>query len=123
MLFIFGEGHYSVTHWSIKEHSPRHGFIDGVLLLDVRSSEDYERSHIPGAISLDPRDWDSAFPVFLERWSPERTVVIYCGGQSCGVSKEVALRLLTDLPDAAIYVLKGGFPAWNAYQPKAKISS
>ena len=60
---------------------------------------------------------------FLEAWSPEKPVIVYCGGQACGLSKQVALRLLTDLPEAKIFVLTGGFPAWQAYQAQSKPAS
>jgi rhodanese-related sulfurtransferase len=123
LSYALGRTHYSPQHWFIKEYSLHSGVDSNALLIDVRSAEDFARSHIPGALSLDPQNWDATLPAFLEHWSPETLVIIYCGGQACGLSKEVALRLLTDLPDAKISVLKGGFPAWQAHQAQLKPAS
>jgi rhodanese-related sulfurtransferase len=86
------------------------------LVVDARSYGLYEKEHIPGAIQLSEVSWDEALSTFLNQWQPERSVVIYCDGHTCEASKRVALRLLQNLPEARVYVLKGGFPAWKATQ-------
>ena len=59
---------------------------------------------------------DQALDGFFSAWAPGRAVVIYCGGQSCGLSRDTAFYLLQYVPSLKVYVLKGGFPAWHAYQ-------
>jgi 3-mercaptopyruvate sulfurtransferase SseA len=86
------------------------------LVVDARSHELYQEAHVPGAVLLSEEAWDASLPEFLMQWYPDRPVVIYCGVQACAASKRVALRLLADLPEARVYVLKGGFPAWKAAQ-------
>jgi 3-mercaptopyruvate sulfurtransferase SseA len=41
-----------------------------------------------------------------------RTIIVYCGSESCATSKLIADRLRESLPDAEIYSLKGGWNAW-----------
>ena len=110
--------HFDQAHWLIHEQScsdlPQSR--PDALIVDARRRDEFDAGHIPGALSLDAEHWDEALPDFLGAWSPERPVVIYCGGQACGLSKEVALKLLHDLPEARVYVLKGGYPAWQAQQ-------
>jgi rhodanese-related sulfurtransferase len=84
-----------------------------VLWVDARSQRDYETEHIPGALSLNLEEWDTLFPRFLDQWSPERKVVVYCSSLSCALSHEVADRL-TQSGVSPVYVLKGGWEAWKA---------
>jgi len=115
--------YYSVQHFYINELTLTDAIFPKALLVDARSWDDYAKEHIPGALSLDQQDWDTGLVSFLEHWTPSRPVVIYCGGQACGLSKAVALRLLTDLPEADVYVLKQGFSAWKLHQAKLKPTS
>ena len=66
---------------------------DNVIWVDARPSEEFDRDHIPGAISLNEDRWNELLPQFLGQWSPERRVVVYCSAQSCNASREVAKRL------------------------------
>ena len=110
--------HYDPANWVLTQISVEDAlsFSDEVLFVDARNQTDFVSLHSPGALSLSPDDWDSGLVSFLGAWTPSSTIVVYCGAQSCGLSKEVALRLLKDLPDAKIFVLKGGLPAWQQYQ-------
>ena len=112
--------HYRLLHWSINEWSAADLSTaqSNTLIVDARTSADYQHGHISGALSLNPENWDESLVKFLSPWSPERPVVVYCGGQACGLSKEVALRILIDLPEAKVFVLKGGYPGWLLYQAK-----
>ena len=50
----------------------------------------------------------------LEQWLEEpRVIVVYCQDDSCGRSQYAADELRANLPDAEIYVLKGGWEAWQ----------
>lgn len=112
--------HYARQHWAILEISSADlaTALDSAVIVDTRDPNDYQQGHITGALSLDVAKWEELLPGFLTAWSPERSVVVYCGGQACGLSKEVALRLLIDLPEAKVFVLKGGYPGWLLYQAK-----
>ena len=112
--------HYSLGHWSINELSANDLSLAqlNALIVDARASADYQNGHIADALSLNPERWEESLTNFLSAWSPERPVIIYCGSQACGLSKEVALKILSDLPDAKVFVLKGGYPAWQAYEAK-----
>jgi rhodanese-related sulfurtransferase len=86
---------------------------DKALFVDARPSQRYEAGHIPGAVLLNEEQWPSLFPVFLDAWDPDKTVVVYCDGGGCEASHEVAERLRRELRVETIFVLKGGWPAWQ----------
>src|SRR6516162_1888240 len=60
------------------------------LCEDARSRHEYEAEHVPGALLLNLEEWDNLFPGFLDQWSPDRKVVVYCDSMSCEMSHEVA---------------------------------
>src|SRR2546425_9466376 len=55
---------------------------NGTVWVDARPDEEFQRDHVPGAISLNEDRWNDLLPQFLTRWSPEKKVVVYCSAQS-----------------------------------------
>lgn len=108
------EDHYSLYNWRMRELTVADiQRLPDYLLVDARPRELYDEQRIPGALWLTESDWDGALPDVLGLWRDGIPLVIYCGGTGCSASKRVALRLLRDISDARIYVLRGGFPAWQ----------
>ncbi len=85
---------------------------ENVIWVDARPEEEFERDHVPGALSLNEDRWNELLPQFLAAWSPEKKIVVYCSSLSCNTSREVARRLRREaqLPD--VFVLEGGWEAW-----------
>jgi rhodanese-related sulfurtransferase len=65
---------------------------DEFVLVDALSPMSYAASHLPGAISMPPRDVDE----LAHRRIPDRDteVVVYCAESTCDSSVIVATRLL-----------------------------
>jgi len=92
------------------------GWAANVIWVDARPSEEFERDHIPGAVSLNEDRWDEGLSQFLgTQWSPEKKIVVYCSAASCNLAEDVARRLREEakLPND-IRILKGGWEAWLA---------
>ena len=88
--------------------------ILNAIWVDVRAVEEFEESHLPGALFFDESDWDAGLLELMNIWLIQpRPIVIYCKGEDCGTSKRIAERLRKSLPDAEIYSLKGGSVAWQ----------
>lgn len=87
---------------------------DSVLWVDARPTEQFEREHIPAALSLNEDSWDELLPQMLAQWSPEKHVVVYCSSQSCAASHDVARRLREEAGLKNVYVLHGGWEGWSA---------
>jgi rhodanese-related sulfurtransferase len=85
---------------------------ESVLWVDARPADDYRTDHIPGAILLNLESWDELLPNFLDQWSPEKKVVVYCSAATCELSHEVAERLRKS-GITSVFVLKGGWEAWK----------
>jgi len=90
---------------------------ENAIWVDARSDADYERDHVPGAISLNEDRWNELLPQFLQKWSPEKKVIVYCSSQSCNLASDVARRLREQKLPSEIRVLKGGWEEWLATRP------
>jgi rhodanese-related sulfurtransferase len=85
-----------------------------VIWVDARPSGEFERDHVPGAVSLNEDRWGEGLSQFLAKdWVPEKKIVVYCSAASCNLAEDVARRLREEakLPND-IRILKGGWEAW-----------
>jgi rhodanese-related sulfurtransferase len=90
------------------------GWGDKVLWVDARPTDEFDRDHVPGSVSLNEDRWGEGLSQFLaNQWSPEKTIVVYCSAASCNLAEDVARRLRNEakLPND-IRILKGGWEAW-----------
>ncbi len=84
------------------------------LWIDARPATEFAIAHLPGALSLPAAEWDSRIETILGEWRPGRPVIVYCGGNGCQASHDVARRLHDELGLSNIHVLAGG---WTAPAP------
>lgn len=70
------------------EHDARERVTNGALLLDVRTPEEFNAGHIPGARNIPVQELQSRLGE-LEKW---RSVVVYCRS---GARSATAKALLT----------------------------
>lgn len=87
-------------------------FPGQATLVDARRKEEFVKGHIPGALSLDIRQFDQIFPTVQPRLLLELPVVLYCGGGDCEDSHALAERLRGFGYEPLIY--SGGWEAWSA---------
>jgi len=80
---------------------------EGVVLLDVRSADEYRQGHLPQAVSLPFAELVGR----LEELPRTGTIVAYCRGPFCVFADE-AVQLLTAHGYAAVR-LEEGFPDWK----------
>lgn len=80
-----------------------------VVWIDARSRANYEAGHLPGAILLNPEEWgellfnnQDSFQSLLDR-----PVIVYCDGDACSRSAEVAQRLRELMGLDPVYILQG----------------
>ncbi len=86
---------------------------ESLLWVDARPDAEFETEHIPGALSLNEDRWNELLPQVLTTWAPEKRTVVYCSSQSCAASHEVARRLREEAGLKNVFVLHGGWEAWQ----------
>jgi rhodanese-related sulfurtransferase len=81
------------------------------LIVDARDSESFVEGHIPGAVSL---PYGEATPDAIEALVPgDRPIIVYCGGNGCEISVDLAWDLLGS-GHGRVAVYEGGFPEWES---------
>jgi rhodanese-related sulfurtransferase len=87
-----------------------------VLWVDARLRKDWQRNGMPGSVlwNLDPAEDLLAFEAEIALKILETPkVVVYCGDENCGVSRQVAERIRGLQLGAEVSVLHGGWRALN----------
>ncbi|MCY7410650.1 MAG: rhodanese-like domain-containing protein [Chitinophagales bacterium] len=79
-----------------------------VVIIDVRTPEEFAAGHIPTAKSINLNDKD--FSTQLDALDKSKIYLVYCqkGGRSANASKQ-----MTDKGFKQVYNLENGFSQWN----------
>lgn len=82
------------------------------VLVDARTAEEYEQSHIPGAENINEKNFDcEALKLPVKKNIP---FIIYCNGVKCGKSGKIALKIgALGYTNIAIY--REGIPVWEEH--------
>lgn len=81
------------------------------VFLDARAAEDFAEGHIDGALSLPIFSFTQDFDALKSRMEG-RTVITYCDGEACELSRDLADQLKAHgLKD--VLVLKNGWTLWK----------
>lgn len=92
-----------------------------VVWVDARSRTDWKKNGLPGSVlwNLDPAEDMQAFEAELAvRITEIPRVIVYCGDEACGVSRQVAERIRALGLGAEVSVLHGG---WRALSEAGRI--
>ncbi len=84
-----------------------------IMWIDARPADEFGHGHIPGAVLLNTDEWDRLLGPALTSWRPGRRLVVYCSKLTCGASREVARRLREEAGLKNVFVLSGGWEAWQ----------
>lgn len=79
-----------------------------VVVLDVRTEEEFEQGHIKDAQLIDVNKED--FPQKIQTLHKEKTYLVYCRS---GKRSEKALNILNKAGFEKAYHLKGGYLEWQ----------
>jgi len=92
-----------------------------ILWVDARLRKDWQKSGLPGSVlwNLDPAEDMQAFEADIAvRIMETPRVIVYCGDENCGLSRQVAERIRSLQLGAEVSVLRGG---WRALRDAGRI--
>lgn len=82
------------------------------IFIDARSEKDYAAGHIKCALNLPWHGIEEHFAEIAERINSEEMIIIYCDGETCSLSKDLAL-FLRDMGFKNARVLVNGWSVWQ----------
>lgn len=92
-----------------------------LVWVDARSRVDWQKNGLPGSVlwNLDPGEDMQAFEAEVAlRVAETPRVIVYCGDENCGVSRQVAERIRALGLGAEVSVLHGG---WRALSEAGRV--
>lgn len=93
---------------SQKERLPKN-----LIIVDARNEKDFTKGHIRGAVNLSEAKFDSQLGDFLDVWTPESTILVYCNVGQCNSSRAIADRLKNECRIKNVFVLKDDWRKWE----------
>ena len=104
--FSGGEPEKNSARLSAEEAKERLEANPAVILLDVRSQEEYDGGHIPGAVCLPNEDIQADLPLPFDK---DAEILVYCrsGRRSAEAAKKLTDMGYTHVTDF------GGIQSWN----------
>jgi len=83
----------------------------GLLIIDARRDDQYQRGHIPTAVNLPAETAAENLEKVFERADLEDPIIVYCGGADCEDSREV-FELLKGMGFRNVRLYFGGWEDW-----------
>lgn len=81
---------------------------ENTVILDVRTPQEYQEGHIPGAVNINIQDPD--FMDELDELAPDKTYLVYCRS---GVRSAKACQMMGSQGFEKLYNLDGGILEWT----------
>ena len=82
------------------------------IFVDARESEEFEISHITGAINI-PFDYYDEYMDVIDSLKYDDVFIIYCSGGESSLSIDLADVFFGDKAFENVFVFEGGLPAWQ----------
>ena len=82
------------------------------IFIDARDSEDYNSGHIENAINI-PFDYYEDYEDVINELDDTTPYVIYCSGETCSLSMDLADYFFNELAFENILIFEGGWPQWR----------
>lgn len=87
-----------------------------VVVVDVRAQTDFDKAHIPGAVSLPKEKWHQP-----QGLSKSKTNILYCYSHECHLAAKAAVVLASQ--GYPVMEMDGGFKAWRENDLGVEVNS
>ena len=94
------------------EFSKYHFDAGSAIFIDARDPEEYIAGHIQNAINI-PYDYYEDYEDIIDGLDDGGIYIIYCSGDECSLSIDLADYLYTDKLIDKLLIFEGGWPEWQ----------
>ncbi len=116
------DGQVSVTTIEVNAAKDFVAHNENAVIMDVRTTVEYEMSHITGAVNVNVQD--ESFQDMVVALDPNKTYIVHCTKNPAGGRSSRALETLQRLGFKNLYSLEGGYVAWkDAELPLTELSN
>ncbi|MDQ7785604.1 MAG: rhodanese-like domain-containing protein [Desulfomonilaceae bacterium] len=107
----------------VDEKEAREHYGNGeTVFVDARTRDDYDKSHVEGAVFLSPEDVEERFVSVRDLLPEDGRIILYCYGPECDMAERVA-DFLGQLGYRNMMIMTAGYAAWkDAGYPVARSS-
>ena len=105
ILLVTGCDRGSASYKTITENIAHELILNDAIIIDVRSSQEYDTGHIIDAINIPVEKINSV------DYDKEQIIIVYCAS---GVRSATAADTLVDLGYTNVYNLDGGLINWGS---------
>lgn len=84
-----------------------------LVIVDARKSQDFKKGHVENAVNLSEEKFDAQLGEFLDIWTPDATVLVYCDFGRCNSSRAIADKLRHECQIENVFVLKDDWTKWK----------
>ena len=81
------------------------------VIIDVRTPQEYELSHVPGAVNINILD--DSFTEIAGQLDSKKTYIVYCTKNPAGGRSMTALAKMQEMGFKELISLEGGHVAWT----------
>ena len=81
---------------------------EDVVIVDVRAKSDYDKAHVPGAVSLPKDQWKNP-----QGLSKTKTNILYCYSHECHLAAKAAVELASQ--GYPVMEMDGGFTGYTGF--------
>lgn len=127
IVFIFAAAlSFSAINYAANPHRPDLSLKEGeasladlkrikepLMIVDARPAAEYAKGHIKGAFNLPEAQFDARLRAFLDEWTPEASILVYCNVGQCNSSRIIADRLKKECGMHNVFVLKDDWKKWK----------
>ncbi|MBC8256202.1 MAG: DoxX family membrane protein [Candidatus Marinimicrobia bacterium] len=92
------------------------------VFVDARDSEDYNSGHIENAVNI-PFDYYEDYEDAINEMDDTFTHVIYCSGEDCSLSMDLADYFFNELAFEKVLIFEGGWPQWRDAELPSSLNS
>ena len=85
---------------------------ESAIFIDARDPEDFENGHIKNSINI-PYDYYEDYEEVIDGLDDTNIYIIYCNGEECSLSIDLADYLFSEKLFEKILVFEGGWPEWK----------
>ncbi len=122
IIGVVTDGIFTIPSFMIEPQQVNTEFVKyyfenpNVTIVDARDKEQYDNLHIKGSVNI-PYNYYEDYDILYELsdLSPDDIYIVYCNGQDCSLSLDLAYVMYDEFDFETVFVYEQGIPVWEEH--------